>query len=237
MPERDFKRVIEEGRALQHRFPELSLVAVGGTAAALHCGHRVSLDVDEVTPRLQERYDQIAAALERWEGWTTNRLNPPVLILGERHGIELGLRQQRRAVPLQTTVAEGLTIPTMAEMLRIKAFLVAERRGTRDYVDLAALAHRLGMDASRQSLAWLNLLYPGKGPQSLVTRFAEACEAEPADLAVVPLPTYKGLRAPFTDWEFVAGICRQLGRELLKRELTDELPDVLDETFGHDTAP
>ena len=70
-----------------------------------------------------------------WEGWTTNRLNPPVLILGERHGIELGLRQQRRAVPLQVTDVDGLLVPTAPEMLRDEAFLTAERRATRDYVD------------------------------------------------------------------------------------------------------
>jgi hypothetical protein len=49
-----FQRVIEEGRALQRLLADLDLVAVGGTAAALHCHHRASLDVDQVTPRLQQ---------------------------------------------------------------------------------------------------------------------------------------------------------------------------------------
>jgi len=42
MDEADFARVVEQGRALQQRLPDLRLVAVGGTAAALHCHHRYS---------------------------------------------------------------------------------------------------------------------------------------------------------------------------------------------------
>src|SRR5438445_7695153 len=115
MDENAFARVIEEGRAVQERFPELQAVAVGGTAVALHCGHRFSLDVDVVTPRLREKYLEIAESLDRWEGWRTNRKNPPVLILGERHGVELGVRQQRREVPLQTTTVRGLIVPTIRQ--------------------------------------------------------------------------------------------------------------------------
>lgn len=236
MSERDFERVVEEGRALQGLFPGLGLVAVGGTAAALHCRHRVSFDVDEVTPRLQESFEQIASALARWDGWITNRLNPPVLILGERHGVELGLRQQRRAVPLQTTTVESLTVPTPAEMLRIKAFLLIERRSTRDYVDVAALARRLGESASLTALCFLNLLYPGGSPQTLISRFAEACESEPADRDAIPLPSYKGLKAPFTDGAFVAAACQRLGRALLKLELNNALPQSLGQDFHREPA-
>ena len=119
----DFKRVLAEGRALQARLADLSPVAVGGTAAALHCGHRFSLDVDVVAAQLSSRFDEVAAQLAEWEGWRTNRLNPPVLILGEHGGVELGVRQLRRAVPLQTTRVSELLVATAAETLRIKAFL------------------------------------------------------------------------------------------------------------------
>ncbi|MBM3881445.1 MAG: hypothetical protein FJ387_17260 [Verrucomicrobia bacterium] len=231
MAEHDFERIVEEARALQHHLPELGLVAVGGTAAALHCHHRVSLDVDQVTPRLQDCYERTVSALEHWEGWTTNRLNPPVLILGERHGVDLGLRQQRRTVPLQTTDVAGLAVATPPEMLRVKAFLLVERRSVRDFVDIAALAARLGEAASLAALGCLNLLYPGGSTQSLITRFAEACESEPVDLATIPLPSYKGLQPPFTDWAFVSAACQRLARALLKRELTNSLPERLGGEF------
>jgi hypothetical protein len=231
MDEADFARVVEQGRALQQRLPELQLVAVGGTAAALHCHHRYSLDVDEVTPWLQPRYEEITQVLEAWEGWQTNRRNPPVLILGERQGVELGLRQQRRAVPLRTTTLQALVIPTLPEMLRVKAFLLSQRHAMRDYVDVAALAAALGGPAAAETLGYLNLAYPAAGPQSAISGFAEACEAEPADLATVDLAAYKGLKGPFTDGAHVLESCRRLGRLVIKLELDEGLPSALDSGF------
>jgi hypothetical protein len=228
----DFVRVIEQGRCVQQKFAELGFVAVGGTAAALHCAHRFSMDVDCVSPHLQERFEETADSLEHWEGWTTNRLNPPVLILGQREGVELGLRQQRRAVPLVTTRLRGLLVPTLAEMLRVKAFLLLERRATRDYVDVAALVQSIGEAAAVQALSYLNAVYRRSGAQTVATRFAESCEAEPVDLAHVTLTSYKGLQRPFNDWRFVAETCRRAGRGLLKRELEGGLPAQTDAGFS-----
>lgn len=222
--EPEFADVIQQGIELQQKFSVLKPVAVGGTAAALHCRHRFSLDVDCVTPLLQQHYDEIAEALEQWDGWRTNRKNPPVLILGEREGVQLGLRQQRRPIPLRTQEVQGLRVPTPSETLRIKAFLLQERRGTRDYVDIAALMSLMGEEKALQALSYLNLLYAARGGQSTLSRFAEACEAEPADINLVDLSAYKGLHPPFTDWEYVAQHCRTLGRQLIKAELREELP-------------
>ena len=227
----EFERVLEQGRAAQRQFQDLELVAVGGTAAAAHCRHRVSLDVDLVTPHLRDRYEEVAARLEDWEGWTTARRNPPVLILGQRGGVALGLRQRRRAQPLRTLEVSGLIMPTAAETLRVKAFLLTERRATRDYVDVAALTRLLGDSAALTALGYLNLVYPAAGSQSLVSRFAEACEVPPLDLAETPLQAYKGLKAPFTDWAYVAEACRRLSRALVKLELNNVLPQTLDAGF------
>lgn len=237
MDDLDFQRVLTEGRALQARLAGLSPVAVGGTAAALHCQHRFSLDVDVVTAQLNTRFDEVKANLAAWEGWRTNRLNPPVLILGEHGGVELGVRQLRRAVPLHTTRLSELVIPTAAEMLRVKAFLMTERRATRDYVDVAALAHHLGPEASARALRVFNLVYGPRAPQTWVSAFAEACEAEPIDAATVSLAAYKGLRAPFTDWRFVADECRKPGRALLKLELDGALPSALPANWSQGEQP
>jgi len=233
----DFQRVLAEGRALQARLADLSPVAIGGTAAALHCGHRFSSDVDLVIGQLSTRFDEVKAKLDSWEGWRVNRLNPPVLILGEHGGVELGVRQLRRRVPLQTTRASGLLVPTAAEMLRVKALLLAERRAMRDYVDVAALARHLGDAAAVKALRPCNLIYGPRMPQSWVSTFAEACEAEPADAASVSLTNYKGLRSPFTDWPFVADGCRKLGRAVLKLELEGALPTTLPPDWPHGETP
>jgi hypothetical protein len=160
-----------------------------------------------------------------------------VLILGERAGIQLGLRQQRRSVPLINMTVQGLTVPTPSETLRIKAFLLQERRGTRDYIDVAALAKLLGDDQAVRALSYLNFLYPSPGGQTALTRLAEACESLPVDLGLVRLADYKGLAAPFTDWNYVAASCRSLGRQLLRAELRDELPPALDDGYFESEQP
>lgn len=227
-----FSKVIEQGLALQARLPELKLIAIGGTAAALHCDHRYSLDVDCASPRLAERFDGTVQGLENWDGWTTLRRNPPNFILGQRGGIELGVRQSRRDVPLQTTTVRGLSVPTVREMLRVKAFLMAERRATRDYVDFVALTSKLEQDSTLHALSYLNCVYgAGAGGQTPMTSFAEACECQPLDLQAVPLGSYRGLRSPYTHWSFVAEICRRFGRLLIKRELNHQLPVALDSGF------
>lgn len=237
MGEPEFERVLAEGRALQARLAGFAPVAVGGTAVALFCKHRFSLDVDVVTPELKTRFDEVKVALETWEGWRMNRLNPPVLILGEHGGVELGVRQLRRAVPLQTTRISDLLVPTAPEMLRVKAFLLTERRGTRDYVDVAALVQHLSLEASLDAMLVFNLVYGSRAPQTWISAFAETCEAEPVDAGAVSLTAYKGLRAPFTDWPFVAGECRKLGRALLKLELAGTLPAILPPNWSKGERP
>jgi hypothetical protein len=54
---------------------------------------------------------------------------------------------------------------------------------------------------------------------------------------MVRLADYKGLAAPFTDWSYVAGCCRSLGRQLLRAELRDELPPGLDDGYFESEQP
>lgn len=231
-----FSQVIAQGIEFQARLPSLALVAVGGTAAAIHCGHRISFDVDCVSPHLSERFDQVAETLENWPGWKTNRQQKPLIILGERQEVELGIRQLRRAVPLQITQVRALRVPTPREALRIKAFLCVERRAVRDFVDVAALSHLLGEEAALAALKYLNLLYPSATGQTRITRFAEVCEMEPLDLATVRLSDYKGLQAPWNQWPAVQAQSQRLARRLLQLELNRQLPSALDDGF-YEPAP
>lgn len=122
---------------------------VGGSAAVLHAGHRLSTDHDHVLTDLCQRFEMVLEAVENDQGWATNRLTPGKVILGNLDGIETGIRQMIRRRPLEVephTLASGkvLTVPTFEETLRIKAFLVVRRNQTRDYLDVAALAARAG---------------------------------------------------------------------------------------------
>ena len=131
----EWEQVLSAAARLQQLFPDA--VLVGGTAAGLHAGHRTSRDADHVLTDLRSRFDAVLGQLEAAAGRKTARVSRPVLIRGSLDGIETGVRQLVRAEPLETTTASDggrtTTIPTEAELLRIKGFLLLRRNATRDY--------------------------------------------------------------------------------------------------------
>ena len=225
----EFERVVAQGRALQRHLPWLDMVAVGGTAAALHAHHRYSLDTDHVTPLLRRQYEVVKEELRTWEGWHLKRERRPFALLGERHGVDLGIRQLRRVITLERETVGDLIIPTAEETLRIKAFLCTDRQALRDYVDLAALTDRVGHEGALRALRFLNVLYPGSGNQTCITRLAEVTSQEPVDLHQLDLRTYRGIQAPYDDWRYVEGRCRDLTRRLLVLELEGEVATDVEE--------
>ncbi|MBF0565565.1 MAG: hypothetical protein HQK89_10005 [Nitrospirae bacterium] len=197
-------------------------VLIGGTASALYAGHRISFDHDHVVPNLRERFDAVLAELEAVSGWETNRIKRPVLILGSLDGVETGVRQLRRALPLETTVMHvgehDVILPTLPEVLRIKAFLCLERNATRDYLDLAALAAHLGIESASYALWSMDELYPQKSGGGWVVRtqlIMQLAAPPPYDLDKVDLAEYKGVHPPFDRWEYVTDICGKLSDWLL----------------------
>lgn len=199
-------------------------VLVGGTAAALHAHHRISMDHDHVIKDLGTHYDTAIAALESIVGWRTKRRIKGKLVLGEINSIDAGLRNQKRSAPLETITVElpnrrKLKLPTVEEMLRIKSFLLVERNATRDYLDTAALSHHLGLPQSARALDRMNELYSefaGEGGDMLSTVVVKLSNPDPYDLTEIDLSEYKGIVAPWNDWHAVEGQCRSLALALLE---------------------
>jgi hypothetical protein len=218
----DWETLLAHAALLQARVP--SAVLVGGTAAALHARHRFSVDHDHVIRDLARSYDKSIAALESIVGWRTNRRVKGKLVLGEIAGIDAGLRNQRRTAPLETTTlritgGRAVSVPTVAEMLRIKAYLLVERNATRDYLDVAALSNHLGMRGSVAALERMNELYAefaGEGGDMLTTVIVKLSNPDPYDLTEVDLAEYKGIIAPWSDWRAVEDQCRALAAALLR---------------------
>lgn len=217
------KRVLESAALLQKVVPDA--VLVGGSAAALHAGHRDSFDHDHVLADLVERYETVLEAVEATEGWATSvrASKPPFTIMGSLWGVEAGLRQLRRSRPLETCeveVADGSVVvaPTAPEALRVKAFLVMQRNVVRDYLDVVGLAEHLGLDTAVEILSEIDSYYVDRSGEegSVLTSLVIAlAEPNPRDPDVIDeLPRYKGLVERYHRWEYVVEVCQSLALRL-----------------------
>ena len=217
------EQVLVSAARLQEVVPDA--VLVGGSAAALHAGHRDSFDHDHVLTDLVERYEEVLEAVEATEGWATSvrASKPPFTIMGSLGGVEAGLRQRRRRRPLETTevlVGDGLTVvaPTAAEALRVKAYLVVQRNVVRDFLDVVALAEHLGTDVAMEVLVDIDSYYVDRSdqPGSVLTALVIAlADPRPRDTDVIEeLPRYKGLEARWHRWADVVEAAQALALRL-----------------------
>jgi hypothetical protein len=214
--------VLEKATQLQELVP--GAVLVGGSAAALHAHHRQSLDHDHVVADLEERFDTILENLEALGDWSMTRAQPGKIILGELGGIETGVRQLLRSRPLETTDMEvrgrRLVVPTAEEILRIKAWLALSRNQTRDYLDIAALADRIGLDEAAAALEVIDDYYAdiNSRPEAVSTQLAkQLSDPRPRDAEVTTqLASYKALEERWHDWSAVKIVLAGLAARMLR---------------------
>lgn len=217
--------VWESASRLQELVPDA--VLVGGSAAAMFAAHRDSYDHDHVLSDLRDRFDLVLEALESEGDWVTNRIRPGKLILGRLGDIEAGVRQMVRSRPLETTevvLAPGrsLRVPTAAETLRIKGFLIVRRNQTRDYLDVAALADRYRIDAAAAVLARIDDYYSDQhsGGHGVAAQLArQLADPRPADTSTTrELASYRNLAPRWQDWQQVRAACRELAAGMIEAE-------------------
>ncbi len=195
-----WERLLSAQMIFQKHFPECILV--GGTAAALHAGHRLSLDADHIFPELKKYFSEVLKKVEQESGWSTKKIEPPVLILGHFQGVRTGIRQLIRMKPLETTIVRGLKIPTQEEILRIKAYLIVKRNTTRDFIDFIALFDHLGTSQAIRALSSLDKCYPQEPGTSITQQLiVQLAEPKPWDLSQTDLKNYKNLKDVYADWE------------------------------------
>ena len=206
----EFVALLESAAHLQRFVP-----GAGGAAAIFYADHRESRDHDHVVADLADRFEMVLEAIEEDEGWATNRVSPGKVILGNLDGIEAGVRQMIRKRPLEVVEIElpsggSVTVPTLEETLCIKAFLAVRRNQTRDYLDLAALADRLGLDRAADVLDRIDDYYADQldsddGVASQLVR--QLAEPRPADPSVIDqLSSYRRLRKRWGDWGAVTEV-------------------------------
>jgi hypothetical protein len=200
----DWETLLAHAALLQTKIP--AAILVGGTAAAVHAGHRISFDHDHVVRDLAKNY--------RVKG---------KMVLGNVNKIAAGLRNQRRSAPLETTEVvlqngRRLRLPTIEETLRIKAFLMVDRNATRDYLDVAALSHHIGLTKSAAALERMNELYAEfehEAGDLLTAVVVKLSLPDPYDLTDIDLSEYKGIVAPWNNWRAVQAQCASLATALI----------------------
>lgn len=216
----DWELVLSSAARLQRILP--GAVLVGGTASAIHAAHRFSRDADHVLTDLRSRFDDVLSELESVAGWKTARVQRPVQILGSLDGIETGIRQLIRDKPLEITVVnyrgERITVPTEAEILRIKGVLILKRNATRDYLDFVALADHMGDASVAHALQSFDRLYiQASGESTLQQLQVQLANAVPYDLEETELSEYKSLDPRWHDWGAVKAACAHLATVIFDR--------------------
>lgn len=215
--------MIASAARLEQAVPDA--VLVGGSAAALYAGHRDSFGHDHVLEDLSDRYEQILEAVEATDGWVTSvrASRPPFTLMGTLGGIEAGLRQLRRTRPLEVTEidvpgAGRLRVPTDAETLRVKAYLVVARNQVRDYLDVVALSEIV--DDAPAVLAAIDAYYTDRsgGEDSVLTALIQRLsEPDPRDREVTrELGAYEGLDPRWHSWAAVVSACEKLADAIVE---------------------
>lgn len=213
-------RVVEAGVKGQRLVP--GAIAVGGTAAALYAGHRISLDTDHLVYSLKDRFDEVLDVLTAAPEWRTARTNRPVLILGSIGQVEVGFREPRRRTPIETasvrTPGGIIIVPTLLEMIGIKAFVAYSRNALRDYLDFAALTTCVDQEQVLGALFKLDDQYGGLQTASVRLEVAKALAGpRPFDLEGTDLSRYKALAAEWHDWRRTEDTCGRFGLLLGER--------------------
>lgn len=204
-------------------------IAVGGSICSLFTRHRESVDIDFVLSDLSQHFKEVRETLFDLPGWKEARIRVPVLILGSLNGIDVEFRQLRRSMPLETQTIETpngkLVVPTIEELLRIKAFLAYERNSTRDFVDFAELSLLFDIGTIVEILRDLDERFRWEKQPSIIVEVTKKL--------MLPMPYdlddgrsgFEHLR--FTEpklksWAEVAERCKVIGNALAVRVLTEQ---------------
>lgn len=191
----------------------------------LYASHRDSYDHDHVVADLAARFDAVLEALESDPEWVLNRVTPGKIILGSLGDIEAGVRQLIRRQPLEVQVVTlpggaAVTVPTAAETLRIKAYLIVKRNQTRDYIDVAALADQFGIPESAAVLGALDDYYDATvGDTTAVASqlLRQLGEPRPQDSQTTKqLNHYRNLTPRWASWSAVVEQCQKTADAMLR---------------------
>jgi len=168
-----------------------SLVApfylAGGTAAVLHVGHRISLDLDFFSPGPFDSA-QLADRLSDVGRFRLERLGEGTL-LGELQDLRISFFRYRYPLIAEPVQVLGVTVAGLADVVAMKLNAISQRGTRRDFIDLyvigqtgLSLPEALGHYRHKYADLDLNLVHLVKS----LTYFADA-EGDPMPQMLVEL--------------------------------------------------
>ena len=114
----------------------------------------------------------------------------------------------------------ALVIPTAEEILRFKAWLAVTRNQTRDYIDIAALADRIGITEAAGVLRGIDEYYAdiNSRPEAVATQVVrQLADPRPRDPEVTrQLDAYKALDQRWQDWDEIKSVLARLAEEMTR---------------------
>lgn len=132
------------------------------------------------------------------------------------YNVKTGIFCVKRNLTLETTTVtyrgKKITVPTLEEILRIKAYLIINRNSTRDYIEYIAIIKLLGMKKAIETMKNFENYYPSDektGISPIRQLLSQLACPIPYDLETTNLDNYKKLYPQLQSWENICKICQK----------------------------
>jgi len=205
-------------------------ILVGGTAAGLYAGHWLStvritcsaIPINDLTRSL--RYWRASQAGRRPRAAPREDSGKPGWDRDRYPAADPAAPLERIQIAWE---AQELTVPTLAEILHIKAVLILKRNATRDYLDFVALACGMATDVCVGLLGPFDDLYPQPNEEAPLRQLQiQLSNPHPYDLEEIHLSEYKHLAERWQGWRAVRTACREAAMVIFDRIVgVEESPD------------
>jgi hypothetical protein len=128
--------------------------------------------------------------------------------------VRAGVKANKETVTLNTPDGD-LIVPTLEELLRVKAFLAYQRNAMRDFMDLAELSCLLPFAQVIEALSVLDEKVGWQEQPSVILEVIKSLAAcKPQDAKKQAFSTFKFLRPRLKSWEEVQKICHEIAEQL-----------------------
>src|SRR3972149_3683694 len=117
----------------------------GGSALALHLGHRISVDLDFYTQKKILAKD-LPVQLARIGKFTVSLLEPPHTILGEFEGTKLSLFRYDYPMIGKFSIFKNIKIAGVEDIAAMKLSAISGRATKRDYIDLYFITQKFTVE-------------------------------------------------------------------------------------------